>query len=235
MILYPAIDLLGGEAVQLVGGKTDSVRVRVTDIAGLVKGFARDGFSALHVVDLNGALGSSENRAALRTIIRESVLPVQVGGGLRTTEAVDSLFDAGAARVLIGTRALIDGRWLSVIARRHPGRVVVAADTDGAHLLVRGWTATIPMSLEELFEATAPLPLAGFLVTDVPREGRLGGVRPDFYADLVRRAPHPIVAAGGITTVADLHALRTAGAEGCVLGMSLYTGRLTATDLKEFL
>jgi phosphoribosylformimino-5-aminoimidazole carboxamide ribotide isomerase len=234
MILYPAIDLLEGAAVQLVGGRPDDVRVRVDDVAGLAAGFSAAGFRALHVVDLDGALGRGTNRELIERLAA-GPLPVQVGGGLRTTADVDAVLELGAARVLVGTRGLLDPDWLGALAERHPGRIVVAADTDGAQLLVRGWTEPAPIGLAELFAATADRPLAGYLVTDVAREGRMTGARVDLFSRLVSAAPHPVMAAGGIASVDDLRQLERAGVAGVVLGMSLYTGRLGASQLEEFL
>lgn len=234
MILYPAIDLLDGAAVQLEGGDVRSLRFRVTDVIGLARRFATEGFSRLHVVDLDGALGTGRNRDRLVELV-SGPLPIQVGGGLRTTADVDALLDLGAERVIVGTRAVVEPDWLRRVARRHPGRVVLAADTDGRRVLVRGWTETAPLLLDDLLDRAATLPLAGVLVTDVPREGRLRGARHRFFRRLASRTAHPLLAAGGITTREDLAALRAGGVAGAVLGMSLYSGRLAAAALREYL
>jgi phosphoribosylformimino-5-aminoimidazole carboxamide ribotide isomerase len=229
MIAYAAIDLRGGRVVQLVGGRPDAERVSLPDPAGVARYWVECGFAALHVVDLDAALGSGDNNAAIEAVLAAAGnVPVQVGGGVRTTERVESLFAAGAARVVVGTRAVQDRDWLELLAYRWPGRMVVAADVRGDDIVISGWTAAAGVSADAFLAGLAELPLAANLVTDVAREGRMAGVDADRFTHLVRQSAQPLLASGGVASAADLAALRNAGAAGAVLGMALYTGALDA-------
>jgi len=235
MIAYPAVDLRAGRAVQLVGGAPGSERISLDDPFGAAGHWLTLGFRALHVVDLDAALGSGDNRAALQRIIRASSMPVQVGGGIRTAEAVAEWLNAGASRVMVGTRAVEDAEWLHRTAREWPDRLLVAADVRDGTVVTRGWAAASEFHIETFLESLAGLPLAAVLITDVEREGRLEGIDATRFAELVHTSPQPIIAAGGISSLDDLRALERAGAAGAVLGMALYTGAVDARAVaREF-
>lgn len=228
MIAYAAIDVRGGRVVQLVGGRPEEERVSLPDPAAVARRWVDAGFAALHVVDLDAALGDGRNREAVTAILEAVDVPVQVGGGVRDDAAVAELLEAGAARVVVGTRAVEEPGWAEAISGRHPGRVVVAADVRGRAVVTRGWTAEAALEAADLLPRLDALPLAAVLVTDVGREGRMEGVDAGRFAGLVAATRHPLIASGGITTPADLHALMEAGVQGAVLGMALYTGALDA-------
>src|SRR4051794_3720352 len=134
MILYAAVDLRGGKAVQLVGGRTDAQKVELPDPVAVALRWIDAGFRALHVVDLDAALGTGDNRGVIGEILAACDVPVQVGGGVRDERAVDDLLEAGAARVIVGTRAVEDAEWRAQIARSHARTIVVAADLRGDHI-----------------------------------------------------------------------------------------------------
>lgn len=261
MIVYPAVDLRGGRVVQLVGGRPDAERISLADPVAVARRWVDAGFRALHVVDLDAALapdvasgtGAGETADAARTGTRERAgarfapalaailsavaVPVQVGGGVRDEAAADALLAAGAARVIVGTRAVEDPAWLEALAVQRPGRVVVAADVRDGVVVTRGWTVGTGLAAAALFERLDPLPLAGILVTDVGREGRMAGADADLFAPLVRATRHPVIASGGIKDAEDLRALARVGAAGAVVGMALYTGaidpRATAREFQQ--
>lgn len=229
MIAYAAIDLRRGRVVQLVGGRPEVERVSWPDPAAVAGQWLKCGFAGLHVVDLDAALGQGENLAAIRAIIAAAAeIPVQAGGGIRSTAAADAVLQAGAARVVVGTRAVEDLAWLRRLAGRWPGRVVVAADVRGEEVVVRGWTAGSGIRADELLAQLGELPLAGVLVTDVAREGRMAGADVAAFRRLAALSPHPLIASGGVAGEADLVALARTGVAGVVLGMALYTGALDA-------
>ena len=229
MIAYAAIDLRGGRVVQLVGGRPEAERVSLPDPAVVAGQWLGYGFAALHVVDLDAALGTGDNRAAIDVIIRAAAgVPVQVGGGIRRTAAAAALLQAGAARVVVGTRAVEDRPWLRRLAVRWPGRVVVAADVRGEEVVVRGWTAGAGVTAEQFLGGLGELPLAGVLVTDVAREGRMLGADTAVFQRLASISPHPLIASGGVAGETDLAQLAGSGVAGVVLGMALYTGALDA-------
>ncbi len=235
MIVWPAVDLKGGRVVQLVGGRPGTERVSLPDPVAVAQGWIEKGFRALHVVDLDAALGTGSNEAAIAAILDAVDVPVQVGGGIRDDARAEAYLAAGAARVIAGTRAVRDRAWLEALADRHPHRIVVAADTRERQVLVRGWTEEAGLGLLDFVRALAPLPLAGILVTDVGREGRLTGADAALFGDVVAAATQPILAAGGIASAADLRRLADAGVAGAVLGMSIYAGDIDATSVaREF-
>jgi phosphoribosylformimino-5-aminoimidazole carboxamide ribotide isomerase len=227
LIAYAAIDLRGGRVVQLVGGRPDAERVSLPDPAAVTRQWLGCGFAALHVVDLDAALGTGTNEDAVLAVIEAAgAVPVQVGGGIRTTERAEALLAAGAHRVVVGTRAVEERAWLEELAGSHPGRVVVAADVLGEDVAVRGWTASAGIPADSFLRGLAGVPLGGVLVTDVQREGRMGGADAPRFRHLAALSPHPLLASGGIAGAADLRALARAGVAGAVLGMALYTGAL---------
>ncbi|MEX1184308.1 MAG: 1-(5-phosphoribosyl)-5-[(5-phosphoribosylamino)methylideneamino] imidazole-4-carboxamide isomerase [Gemmatimonadota bacterium] len=229
MIAYAAIDLRGGRVVQLVGGRPEDERVSLPDPAATAVEWVACGFAALHVVDLDAALGTGDNTAAVQAVLKAAGnVPVQVGGGVRTTERAEALLDAGAARVIAGTRAVEDPAWLAELAGRFPGRVVVAADVRNDQVVVRGWTADAGVLAADLLRRLDELPLGGVLVTDVAREGRMQGVDAAAFGRLAGGTRHPLLASGGVGSANDLVELERAGAAGVVLGMALYTGALDA-------
>lgn len=235
MIAAPAIDIRGGRCVQLVGGQPEEERLSLPDPPAQARRWWEMGFSTLHVVDLDAALGAGRNRSLIGEILRAAPAQVQVGGGVRDEVVLDELLSLGACRVILGTRALEDPAWLERMAARHPGRLMVAADIKEGKVLTRGWTKTIRASLLEVLARLSPLPLAGILCTDVAREGRMQGVDPATLRAVQAHVAHPLWMSGGIASLDDLNTLRDAGAYGAVLGMALYTGVLPAeTVAKEF-
>lgn len=233
MIVAPAVDVKGGRCVQLVGGRPDDERVSLPDPVAVASDWARRGFSTLHVVDLDAALGSGDNATIVGRIAEESGAEVQVGGGIRSIERADSLLRAGVRRIVVGTRAVDDPRWLARLAERWPGRVVIALDTRSGIVLRDGWKEETDLRVEEYLPELADIPLAGVLSTDVGREGRLGGIDRGGCASVIEASPHPVWISGGITTVGELDFLDRAGASGVVLGMAVYTDTIDPDMLAE--
>jgi phosphoribosylformimino-5-aminoimidazole carboxamide ribotide isomerase len=234
MNLYPAVDLRGGRVVQLVGGVPGTERVVLEDALATAERWQSAGFRALHVIDLDSALGHGENGELVRRLIATATVPVQVGGGVRTTASVNALLAAGAWRVIVGTRAVLDRRWLERITELWPGRILVAADFREDRVLVRGWALESEVLVGPFLESLAELPLAGVLMTDVRREGRMEGIDHDRFASFVSVSPHALIAAGGVGRIEDVSALERAGVDGVVLGMALYSGALEIAELMEW-
>ena len=234
MLVMPAVDLRDGACVQLVGGDYANEAVRLPDAAAAAAHWVASGLRALHVVDLDAATGRGEQAALVaRVLATPGLAPSQAGGGVRDDARLAATFTAGAARAVVGTRALEDPEWLARIAHAHPGRIVVAADVRDGRVVTRGWAATLERSLDDTLASLESLPLAAVLVTAVHREGALRG--PDFalLERVVRATRHPVQASGGITTLDDLTALERLGVSAVVLGMSLYTGALDAHRLAQ--
>lgn len=228
MIAAPAVDLKGGRCVQLVGGRPEDERVSLPDPLFVARRWWQRGFETLHLVDLDAALGSGDNLALLRRLLDATPAETQVGGGIRDDARADALVDAGADRIVVGTRALDDPEWLRGLAARHPGRVMVAADTREGRVLRKGWTESSELVLADFLSGVADVPLAGVLTTDVGREGRMEGIDRSAAGAAVEASPHPVWISGGVTTADELAWLEEAGAAGAVLGMALYTETLDA-------
>ena len=222
----PAVDLRGGRCVQLVGGRPEDERVSLPDPLAVARRWWDTGFGTLHLVDLDAALASGDNLDVLRDLLQATPAVTQVGGGIRDDARADALVDAGADRIIVGTRALDDPEWLAALARRHPHRVVVAADTRDGLVLRKGWTESSGLPVAEYLSRLADLPLAGVLVTDVGQEGRLEGIQRDSVAATLDASPLPVWISGGVTTNDELAFLAEHGAAGAVLGMALYTETL---------
>jgi phosphoribosylformimino-5-aminoimidazole carboxamide ribotide isomerase len=233
MIAAPAVDIRGGRCVQLVGGDPATEVVALPDPVVVAQRWRSLGFGTLHVVDLDAALGTGDNLTLVERILATTSAEVQVGGGVRDEAAVQRLWDAGARRAIVGTMALEDPDRLGQLAGRWPGRLMVAADVRERSVLARGWTVRSEVGLDEFLSSVCALPLAGVLFTDVAREGRLEGVDMAVAEWVVARSAVPVWVAGGIATLEDLRALRSIGAAGAVLGMSIYTGRLDARAVAE--
>ena len=224
MIAYAAIDLRENRVVQLVGGRVENELVSLADPVSVAKKWVGAGFAALHIVDLDAALGLGSNREAIREIIENVDVPVQVGGGIRTNEDVQQWIGAGAHRVMVGTRAVEDPKWRNDVAAWYPGRIIIAADVRDGVVVTRGWQQTTSLEIDAFLTSLNDEPLAAILVTDVSREGQMSGMDTALFARLAALTQHPLVAAGGIRDEQDLHALAAAGAAGAVLGMALYQG-----------
>lgn len=228
MIAYPAIDLRKGRAVQLVGGKPGTERVSVRNPVALARLWVEMGFRALHVIDLDAAFGEAQNRDIITAILHAVTVPVQVGGGIRDDAIAIKLLEAGARRIIAGTRAITDRPWLERLAKAHPNRVIVAADMRNGRVVTHGWTADTALRIEDYVDSLDGVPLAAVLVTDVGREGRMAGADVARFSAIADVSPHPVIAAGGVATADDLRALARTPVAGAVLGMALYTGALDA-------
>lgn len=233
MIVTPAIDLRGGRCVQLVGGSYDRQMVELDDPVAVAARWEADGFSTLHVVDLDGATGRGSNEGIVARILGLTRVDVQVGGGLRSTTAVERMISAGASRVIVGTRALEDRAWLEELSAKYPERVVVAADIRDRAVVTHGWKEQRARNLHDEIAALNDLPLAALLVTAVHREGLMNGPDLSLVRETVEISSFPIQASGGVGGIEDLCALAELGVSATIVGMALYTGALSATEIQK--
>lgn len=233
MIALPAIDLREGACVQLVGGRYEDERVRRGDPLEVAREFRDAGFGTLHIVDLDAATGRGSNAQVIRALLALPGLSFQVGGGVRDTAAVTALLEAGAARVITGTRAIADRDWLTEMATAQPDRIVVAADVRERRVTTKGWSADDGPDIAECIAGLATLPLGGVLVTAVHREGALQGTDLPLMRELAVMNHLKLQASGGITSMDELRELATAGCSAAILGMALYTGALDARAVAE--
>lgn len=231
MRILPAVDMLDGKVVQLVGGVPGTEKIVLPDPVEIALRWETMRAPGIHVVDLDAALGKGNNIESIKDIIANVTIPIQVGGGIRSDQLVDELLEAGARTVVVGTQAIKDPIWLARNADEHPGRIVLALDVKGGMVQVRGWQEDSGISVNEMFRRIEDLPLAGVLHTNVDVEGRGEGIAPRATADFIRRCPFPVIASGGISSMEDLAALEEMGAEAVVIGIALYTGKLDPRQL----
>ncbi len=230
MILFPAIDLKGGSCVRLLKGDMQAVTVFNDDPAAQARAFASQGFAWLHVVDLDGAVeGKAVNAAAVTAILAAVTLPVQLGGGIRDRGAIDAWLDRGVRRVILGTAALRDPELVRSACRAYPGRIVVGVDARAGKVAVEGWARTSRVDAVELALRFEDAGVSAIIYTDIDRDGALAGVNVEATAALARRLKTPVIASGGVASLADLRALRRHerdGIAGVISGRALYDGRL---------
>ena len=228
MIAIPAVDIRDGACVQLVGGSYDAERIRIPDPAGVARAWTDAGFTRLHVVDLDAATGRGSNDRIVRDLIGLSDILVQVGGGLRSEDAIARLLEDGAEYVVVGTRAIEEPEWLHGIATQFPGEIIVAADVRERRVVTHGWEKTQRRDVLDVIEDLNDSPLAAVLVTAVHMEGQMRGTDLFLMEDVAEQSDWPVIASGGIATMNDLRALADRGIAGAVIGMALYTGALDA-------
>jgi phosphoribosylformimino-5-aminoimidazole carboxamide ribotide isomerase len=233
VIAIPAVDLRDGSCVQLVGGSYASEKVRLDDPVAVARNWEDQGFRQLHLVDLDAATGRGSNSDLIRSILGASGAYVHVGGGIRTSEQVSQLLAAGAARVVVGTRAYEDPAWLAEIAAASPGSIVVAADVRDRCIVTHGWTRTQNRTILSWIDDLNELPLGGILVTAVHKEGQLQGTDLSLMEDAVEESAFPVYASGGISGMPDLRALAERGVAAAIIGMALYTGGVDPRAVAE--
>jgi phosphoribosylformimino-5-aminoimidazole carboxamide ribotide isomerase len=230
VILYPAIDLKDGRCVRLLRGDMAAATVFAAAPADQARQFADAGFQWLHLVDLNGAFaGRPVNGDAVEAILAAVALPVQLGGGIRDLATVDFWLERGVKRVILGTVALTEPELVRAACKRHPGRIVVGIDARDGMVAVEGWARTSEVRALDLALRFEDAGVAAIVYTDIDRDGALGGVNVEATADLAFALTTPVIASGGVASLADLRSLKQVektGVEGVICGRALYDGRL---------
>jgi len=181
------------------------------------------GADYLHLVDLDGAFGKENNLAVFKRITREIGVPTEIGGGIRDADTIDDLVSAGVDRIIVGTKAVKEPEWLADMADRHPGRIVLSMDTKGGRIAIKGWQESAAITVEDMFDRIRDLPLAAVLNTNVDVEGQRKGIDEVQARDFISRCPAKVIASGGVTSIVDAKILSSAGAEGAVVGLAIYT------------
>jgi phosphoribosylformimino-5-aminoimidazole carboxamide ribotide isomerase len=230
MILFPAIDLKDGQCVRLKLGDMDQATVYNPDPAAQAKAFEEQGFEWLHVVDLNGAFaGRSVNGAAVEAILAATRNPVQLGGGIRTLEHIETWLAKGLARVILGTIAVRDPALVKEACRLFPGKVAVGIDARGGKVAVEGWAEASSLGAIELAQKFEGAGVAAIVYTDIDRDGVLAGINWEATIALADAVSIPVIASGGLASIADIVRLKMPDArklEGAISGRALYDGRI---------
>lgn len=233
MILFPAIDLYQNKVVRLLKGDYNKVTVYSEDPVGKAKEIEEMGGKWLHLVDLEGARdGNTPHAKLVSDICQETGLQVEIGGGIRDFETIDQYLSAGAARVILGTKAVTDRTFLTEAVRKYGERVAVGVDALNEKVAVKGWKEILDVDMIDFLKEIRDLGVKTAIVTDISKDGAMQGTNLPLYETLSKIEGLNITASGGISSLYDLKALKAMNLYGAILGKAMYTG---AVDLKKAL
>ena len=231
MLIYPAIDLYAGKAVRLYKGDYAQMTVYSEHPEEVAKAFAAAGASHIHLVDLEGAKkGEPANLDAIRAIIASADLFVEVGGGIRNMQTIDSYLSIGVDRVILGTAAVTDPVFLEAALAKYGGKIAVGVDIKDGFVAIKGWTEKSELTAEAFFEKMQALGVKTIICTDISRDGAMKGTNRELYKALSERYTIDLIASGGVSTLEDVRALANMNLHGAIIGKAYYIG---AIDLKE--
>jgi phosphoribosylformimino-5-aminoimidazole carboxamide ribotide isomerase len=234
VILFPAIDLKDGKCVRLKHGDMATATIYNDDPSAQAKAFEEQGFEWLHVVDLNGAFkGQSVNSAAVGAILAATKNPVQLGGGIRTLPQIEDWLDRGLTRVILGTVAVREPELVKEACKAFPGKIAVGIDAKGGKVAVEGWAEASELGVIELARKFEGAGVAAIIYTDIDRDGVLTGINWDSTIDLAEAVSIPVIASGGLASIADIVRMTMPDAqklEGAISGRALYDGRIDPAE-----
>ena len=233
-ILFPAIDLKDGQCVRLKLGDMDQATIYNDNPADQALAFENTGFEWLHVVDLNGAFeGQSVNGSAVEAIINATKNPVQLGGGIRNLDHIENWLSKGLARVILGTVAVRDPSLVKAACKKFPGKIAVGIDAKGGKVAVEGWAEASELGVIEMAKQFEGVGVAAIIYTDIDRDGILAGINWESTIKLADEVSIPIIASGGLASMADVVRMNMPDAaklEGAISGRALYDGRIDAHE-----
>lgn len=238
MILYPAIDLKDGACVRLLKGEMDKATVFNDNPAAQARAFQDAGCEWLHLVDLNGAFaGEPINGSAVEAILSEVTVPTQLGGGIRDMATIEGWLTKGLTRVILGTVAVENPDLVREAARAFPGHVAVGLDARNGMVATRGWAKETDINVTDLAKTFEDEGVAAIIYTDINRDGAMQGPNVTATAALANAVSIPVIASGGVSSMADLTALKNCGAKlnGAISGRALYDGAIDLTDALKLL
>lgn len=239
MILYPAIDIKDGQVVRLLRGEMEHATVFGDDPAAQARRFAEQGFSWLHLVDLNGAVeGKPVNAGVVEAILAAIKLPIQLGGGIRDLATIEAWLSKGISRVVLGTVALKEPALVREACKLFPGRIAVGIDARDGYVAVAGWMEASSVKALDLALQFEDAGVSAIIYTDINRDGAMSGVNMETTVDLAYALTTPLIASGGVANLADLEALKaqeSAGIGGVIVGRALYDGRIDVAKALKLL
>jgi len=230
MIIIPAVDLKDKKCVQLIQGDPNKKHLEIDNPVEVAKKFVDEGAEYLHIIDLDAAFGTGNNRDIIKNIIKEINVPVEVGGGIRSLEIAKELIDLGVDRVIIGTKAILEPKFIDDLNKEiGKNRIVLAVECKEGKVVIKGWKEKIdktPLEVIKEFEDK----VGYILFTNVDVEGLLKGINVEIIKELIEKTDIPIIYSGGITTLEDIKALKELGIYGVVVGSALYKGLINLKD-----
>lgn len=231
MFIYPAIDLYGGKAVRLYKGDYARMTVYSENPAQVAKAFAAAGAKHIHLVDLEGAKkGEPANLSTIRGIIEAADLFVEVGGGIRSMETIESYLSIGVGRVILGTAAVTDPAFLEAALTKYGEKIAVGVDLKDGYVAIKGWTETSALTADDFFAKMEKLGVKTVICTDISRDGAMKGTNKELYRELSQKYAIDLIASGGVSGLEDVEALAAMNLHGAIIGKAYYIG---AIDLKE--
>ena len=233
MQLYPAIDLYEGKAVRLLKGEYQKMTVYSENPVEVARDFQKSGAKCIHLVDLEGAkLGTAPNLGVIAGILAETDLFVEVGGGIRSMEVIEAYLSLGVNRVILGTAAVTDRRFLEQALATYGEKIAVGVDLKDGYVAIKGWTETSTWTADTFFADLEKLGVSTVICTDISRDGAMQGTNRELYRILSEKYSIRLIASGGVSDLEDVRALQAMGLYGAIIGKAYYTG---AIDLRQAL
>ena len=233
MQLYPAIDLYEGKAVRLLKGEYQKMTVYSENPKEVAKDFQKAGARCIHLVDLEGAkFGTAPNLDTIAGILRETDLFVEVGGGIRSMDVIETYLSLGVNRVILGTAAVTNRAFLEEALRTYGEKIAVGVDLKDGYVAIKGWTETSAWTADAFFADLEALGVQTVICTDISRDGAMQGTNRELYRSLSQRYKIQLIASGGVSSLEDVKALKNMNLSGAIIGKAYYTG---AIDLRQAL
>lgn len=230
--IIPAVDILNGKCVRLKQGRYDTETIYDEDPIEVAKRWESQGAKRLHIIDLDGArTGIPKNIEIIKSIIKGTNIPIQVGGGIRNISTIKELIDFGIDRVILGTTAVNNPNMLSKFCEEFDGQIVVAIDVKEGKAATEGWTKVSKKDTVTLAKEAISLGVKRFIYTDISRDGMLTGPNYKGIKEFIDQVNVPVIASGGVASKADIEKLKEIGSEGCILGKALYEGKINLEEI----
>ena len=236
MLIIPAIDLKDGKCVRLTQGQKDAETIFSNNPVDVAKSWQAQGAKYIHVVDLDGAFeGKPKNLSIVGQIVKNTKIPIQFGGGLRTTQDVKMVLDMGVNRVIVGTRAIDSPQWVAELCSKFPRRIVIGIDAKDGKVAVKGWTSVCEWTAIAFAKEMEKLLPAAIIYTDISKDGMLQGPNILGLQALVATVGTPIIASGGVSSLEDIKTLSQLPIAGMIVGKALYTGHVNLSEANKLL
>lgn len=234
MIIIPAIDLKSGKCVRLTQGQKEAETVFSDNPVDVAKSWEDQGADYLHVVDLDGAFeGVPQNLTLVEQIVKQTKIPIEFGGGLRTTRSIKTMLDLGVDRVIVGTKAIDSPSWVDKLCKTFSGRIAVGIDAKNGKVAVKGWTSLCEWTAVDFAREIEKASPCAIIFTDISKDGMLQGPNTSSLKELLMVVKTPIIASGGISSLKDIETLSHLPIAGMIIGKALYTGRIKLSEAKQ--